>query len=177
MPLCRVWFRAGYLDAGFLPGRIELGQAEVKDLGRALGCDRDVCGLQVTVNYSPGVRGGQAGRDLTNEANDVVGRHGPSRETILQRLAVTERHGDEESVPPFADFVNRRDVRVVERAGGLGFSNKAQLRRRVSRRPGREKLQGNIALQRFVTSAIDYAHGARPDQSDQAIVRDVLTDE
>ena len=126
---------------------VDLGETEVEDLGRALAGDRNVGGLQVTVDDALGVRGGQSGGDLTDEPDDIVDSHGPARETFLQRLAVIERHGDEQLASPLADLVDRGDVRMVERAGGLCFSNEAQLRHRVICRAGRQELQRNITIE------------------------------
>jgi hypothetical protein len=39
-------------------------------------------------------------------------------------LALQQLHGDERLVLMFADFVDRADVRVVERRGSLGFALK-----------------------------------------------------
>ena len=139
--------------------------------------DRNVGGLQVTVDYVLGMRGGQPGGDLTHEPDDLVGSHDPARETFLQRLAVIERHGNEQLVPPLADLVDRGDVRMVERAGGSGFSTEAQLRHRVTCRASHQELQCNITVERLVSCAIDDAHGAGAYPLHDAIVRDVLTGE
>jgi hypothetical protein len=85
-----------------------------------------------------------------------------AREPILQRLAVIERHRDEELPAPFTDFVDGRDVRMVERARGLRLADEARLRHRVSRRAVRQELQGHIAVERLVARQIPDGRSRQP---------------
>ena len=74
-----VAFRSGVLD--------QPGQAEVEDLGAAVGGDEDVVGLQVAVDDALGVRGGQALRDLHGQVGRLARRERP----VAQRRAPASR--------------------------------------------------------------------------------------
>ena len=58
---------------------------------------------------------------------------------LPQRLALDVLHGDEQTAPAFAYFVNRADVWVVQGGGQTGLTEKAQARRAVTGQTGVEQ--------------------------------------
>src|SRR5260370_2058574 len=67
--------RGGRLRSGYWFGR-QFGQAEVQDFGVATISDKDVSGLNVTMNDSSGVRGIERVRDLYTHGKHSFQFHG-----------------------------------------------------------------------------------------------------
>src|SRR5208282_1698886 len=103
----------------------ELGQAEVENLGVSPVGDKNVCRLDVAVDDSLGVRGVESVGNLNRQAEQDFRLHGLSADAMLERLAVQKLHGNERLPVLLADIVNRANVGVIERRGGLGFALEA----------------------------------------------------
>ena len=72
-----------------------------------------------------------------------------------------------------ADFVDRADMRVIQRRGGARFAQESVDRCAVSML-GREKLQRDLAAQDEVFGKIDLAHPAASQLVEHAIMRKSL---
>ena len=73
------------------------------------------------------------------------------------------------------DFVNRADVRMVERRGGLGFLQSAARARRHRGSALGEELQRDGPVEPRVDGLVDHAHAAAAEPLSDAVVRDSAT--
>ena len=131
--------------------------------------------LEIAVDDARGVRGGQRIGDLGDEPRRLCVRQGSSREPRRQRLALVVRYGDERLAVRVADFVDRPDVRVIERARRARFAQEP-CRRFGGARPGIEELERDPALQLRVLREVDGAHSARPEVTLDAVMRHHASD-
>ena len=166
--------RAGRRHPGdrFLGLGEHLRQAEIDDLHVAVMRQHDVGGLEIAMHDARAVRGGQPGGDIARDARRLADGQRPALDALPQRLAVVERHRDEELAVPFADVVHRGDVGMVEGAGGLRLAQEAGACVRVLRDRRRQKLERDLAMQALVFGKIDDAHPTGTDGFEDAVMRD-----
>ncbi len=91
-----------------------LRQTEVEHLHRAVRLQRDVGGLQVTMDDTSFVRGLESISDLVGDGDGLAERHWPLRDAIGERLSLDEFEDERVNVGRVLEAVDRRDVRVVE---------------------------------------------------------------
>jgi hypothetical protein len=150
--------------------RDHFGQPEIDDPHLSVMRQHDVRGFEVAMDDARGVRGGQPGGDLARDARRVVDGERPVLDALAKRLAVVERHRDEQLAVPLADVVHRGDVGVVEGAGGLRLAEKAGARVRVLRDRRRQEFQRDLAMQALVFGKIDDAHPTGADGCENPVV-------
>jgi hypothetical protein len=157
--------------------RNEFGQAKIKDFDRSTARDQDVRGLDIPVNNSRAMRGIESEQHLAKDGRRFVNRKPPLLQALLERLALVERHRDEELALFLADFVNNGDVRMVQRTGGARLSNKASLGGLVTHQMPGKKLDRHRAPKLEVHRSIEHPHppGAQPLL--QAVMRQNALDE
>jgi hypothetical protein len=98
-------------------------------------------------------------------------------DVVLERGALQEFHGDESLAVFFADVVNRADIRVIERGGGLRFALKASERAGIGADIFRKKFQSDVATEARVFGSVNDSHAAAAEAFKNAIVRKALADE
>ncbi len=170
---CHVAGRADQVARLRPAGRVVqvLGQAEVGDLGRAVGGEQDVGRLQIPVDDTALVgamdRAGQKGRS----PGGVPGRLRTAVETLGQAVAGHELHREEGSALPGADLVDLDNVGVLEPGDQAGFGFEAGQRpgRRV--RPVAQHLQGHDALEGEVAGLVDDAHASAAQLTQHFVAR------
>ena len=110
------------------------------------------------------VGGGQAAGRLQRELGGPAGGQRPGREAAAERLAFQQLRNDVRRALVRADVEDRRDVRVVQQAGGLGFLFEAPQAIGVARKALGKDLERHVAAQPRVPRAIDVTHppGAEP---------------
>ena len=74
------------------------------------------------------------------------------------------------------NFVDRADVRMIQRGGGLGFALKAAESLRVFGYVVGQELESDKATEFDVLSLVDHTHAAAAELLDDAVVRDGLAD-
>ena len=77
--------------------------------------------------------------------------------------ALDVAHRDEEAPVCLAGFVDRDDVRVVERGGELGLGQEPSPEVAVLSQFGGKELQGHLAAEPRVLCQLDDAHPAPPE--------------
>ena len=107
-----------------------------------------------------GVRGSDGIGHLHRDGQHLAQRH-PMPAEVGKRLALHAFHGDEIHPGIVARFVDRDDVGVVERAGGLCFTQQASAAGCAVKFVGGEYLQGDRAIEKRVERLVDRAHAAR----------------
>ncbi len=140
-------------------------QAEVHhpgaDVARVVARRHDVLGLDVAVDDAAGVAVVERLGDLRPDVEDVAEAQRAFAQERPQVRAGQDRHDEEES--PFipAEVVDRDDAGVVHLGDDLGLALEALLGvlREV---PGRDELDGHLAVQDGILRSVDDAHPAAP---------------
>ena len=104
---------------------------------------------------------------LTHLSRDVTRlgkRHGALSDPISERRSLDQFQHECLDVVRFFKAVNRRDVRMVERGQQLRFTLEASQPVWIEREGVRQDFQRDVAAQRGVVGAIDFAHPARTDE-------------
>ena len=124
------------------------------------------------MNDAGGVRGGSASATCaTIRAVSAIGS-GPRARRVGQRLALVVGHRDERLAFGLADFVDRADVRVIQRAGSARFAQQPLSGFLARRGPGRKELQRDTPVQLRVLGEPDGAHPAGTEMAEDAVMRD-----
>src|SRR6185369_1229405 len=130
----------------------------------------DVLRLQVAVDDSAGVRGGQAGTDFSGGIERLIGgQAADALQETAQILAIHVFHGDERDAFYFADVVNAADVRMGNLAGDADFSVKAFEQARVAGGGFGQEFQCDRLAEGKIGGAVDFAHPAFAEESDDAV--------
>ena len=116
------------------------------------------------------VRGVEGIGDLPCDAHGLLDRQRRASEALGQRGAFDQLHHDAADVVGVLDAVDVRDVRVIERGEDLRLAREPRQPLAVAGEAGRQHLDGDVALQAVVARAIDLAHAAGPDRSDDLVV-------
>jgi len=82
-------------------------------------------GFNVPVDDAFGVSRVQCIGNLDGHFEEMLQLHRAVPDVMLQRLTVEILHSDNGLTIFLADVINRADVGVVERRGGLGFTSKS----------------------------------------------------
>src|SRR5215469_440151 len=98
------------------------GQTEVQDFGMATLGGENVGWFDVTVNDPFGVGSVEGVGNLDPKSEELVQSQGAASDAVLQRSALEEFHDDIGEAVFFADIVNRADVGMIQRRGGLGLA-------------------------------------------------------
>ena len=151
---------------------LDLREPEVEDFHLARRRQHQVRGFQIAVDDAGGVRGGERVGYLCDEAGDLGHRQRPAGEASGERLALVVRHRDERLAVVVADFVDRGDVRVIERAGGARLPQQAGGGVRMADGVRGQELQRNPALEVRVLGKIDRTHPAGADVAEDPVVGD-----
>src|SRR5690348_828969 len=92
-----------------------------------------------------------AGRGLSGSERLVANK-------FAETLAFDEFHGKKGLAVVLTDFVNGDDVGMLQAGGSLGFGAKSFDEWVAGKLSGEEHFDGDDAIQRALTGAIDHAH-------------------
>ena len=154
----------------------DLGHAEVEDLRRAVGEEHDIRRLHVPMDDAMLVRLLQSACDLEGDRDGVLTRQRAAQEARLQRLAVVERHRDEQlPLGCLADLVDRADVGMIQRRGRAGLQQKAAFRLRSRAEVAGQELQGDVSAEPLVERFVDHSHRPGAEGFEHAVPADGLS--
>ena len=138
-----------------------LGQAEVGDLGRAVGREQDVGRLQVAVDDAP-LDAPRRWRRPAGSTSCAAGRAGQgvpsSRWSRLPPSTILQRKVRRPSASPMS--MDLDDVRVLQLGRWPRPRQEADRRRRLGVDAGQDHLQGTGAVQPDLPGLVDDAHAA-----------------
>jgi len=143
--------------------RLDAGEPEVEHFGTSVRRDDHVLRLQVAVHDALRVRGSQRVRHLGADRQQALDRQAALQEQRAQALAVDELHHDVVVGRRRPELVDRHDVRVIERGGGLGLELEPRHGTGVAGPGLGQRLERDVALQPRVTRAVDLAHAPGPE--------------
>ncbi len=144
--------------------------AEVGELGRALGVDDHVRGLHVAMDDARGMSRVERCGDLPDEAAHLVRRHRTTLgDDLAERLSRNELH-DHERVGAVAAFVEHGDdVRMDDRRRAARLVGEARAERVVG--VGPKELDGYVAVELLVARAPHLTRAPLVDPLDEAVPR------
>ena len=156
------------LGAGELVG--DGGEAEVHDDEVAALVHHDVLRLEVAVDDAAVVRGGESGAELARGLQRLVaGQPADAREQRGEIFAVHVFHRDERRAVYLADVEHAADVGMRNQAGDADLAVEALEQPRIARRLFGEELERDRLPEREIGGAVDFAHAAAPEQSENAV--------
>ena len=126
---------------------LDFREPEVEDLHLSRRRQHQVRRFEIAVHDAGGVCGGERIGDLCDDASDLGHRQRSAGEASRQRLALVMRHRDERLAGVFADLVDRRDVRMIERAGRARLPQQAGRRVWIAGRSRRQELERDPSLE------------------------------
>ena len=154
--------------------------SEVEDLHAARRCHHDVCRLQIAVDDAPMLSLLERVGDLLEDVEDRIEIQRAPLHDRLKRGALDEFHGDVVEraavVLAMTDFVDHRDMRMVERRGGPSLGQQTQCAG-VAVAIRAQRLQRDDPSQPEILRAIDVAHAAGSQAFDDAVVREGVADQ
>src|SRR5712671_1382165 len=119
----------------------KFGETEIENLSVPAFGDKNVGGLDVTMNDAFAVSGVQSVGHFNRQAQQNGGVEWPSADAMLQGNAVKKLHGNECLAVFLADIIDGADVGMVQRGGSLRFALKTGQGLRVPSDVLRQKLQ------------------------------------
>jgi hypothetical protein len=123
-----------------------------------------------TVQYSLGMRGGEAGAELARDLDGLVAGHAPDApQETAQFLAIDVLHGNVRGAVHFADVVYAADVGMRDLARNPDLAVETFEQPGIAGGGFREKLQGYRLVELEIDGAIDLAHAASADQTENAV--------
>ena len=147
----------------------QLGQSEIEDLHQAASRDEDVLGFEIPVNDAFLVSGSHPVGDLNGVLDRLAFRKGARPEPLAKGLAL-EQLRDHVGCPGFrAEVVNGEDIGMVECRGGQGLLLEPAQPIPILGNRFREDLDRNLAAKSGVARAIDFAHPARTERSEDLV--------
>src|SRR5579862_4440594 len=171
--------RSGPHDAAliFVLGPRIADETEVHDDGLPLVREDDVFQLQVAVDEALTVHGSEAPGDAAAHRVQLPLRQRAGLvEARFERLPLQELHDQEEETLLDADVVNADDVGMLDLRQSSGLKEEAFDVGFLTSGDG-DDLDGDGTLQREVDAAIDFAHGAPRDRSNQSAAGQGASDE
>src|SRR5438132_1339703 len=110
--------------------------------------------------------------NLSQIFQQLVQRSFVAVDLIAQSVAVNVLHGDEMYTFALTDFVDVRDVRMIERGGGGGLLLETAHSISISSNFGRQNLQRDFAMEPQVFRQINFAHATFAEQRADLITID-----
>jgi hypothetical protein len=155
--------------AGAVERRVELGEAEVQDLGEQLALfvlrEEDVLGLQIAVDDVGRVRLGEATAGLRDDRERRLDVEvADLRHSLVERLAFEQlEHEERRSLLEASGVVDVADVRAADGRGGARFAEEALDDHPGRRQLLREHLDGDALADVDVLGLVHGGHPATPD--------------
>ena len=148
----------------------EAGQAEVGEPDLALAVEHHVRGLEVPVENALLVRRGEPRRHLPRDVERLVLREAPdAAEERRQVLPVHELHRQEVLSLGLADVPHAADGRVRDLARHTDLAVEALQALGVALERAGQELEGDRLLELQVVRAVDLAHPAAAEETDDAV--------
>jgi len=139
-------------------------QTEVEDFRVTIRGDNDVLRLDVAVDDAHLVRGGDRRGDLRSIVQNVVDGHRAASDSVAERLAFDELHGDEAKVVVRSDLVDVGDVRMMDSGCGPRLLDEAALAVAAVIAAIAEDFDRDLPLQIAIVGAVNLAHPTRAEE-------------
>jgi hypothetical protein len=137
-----------------------LGQAEVGQLGDAIGAEQHVGRLEVAMDDSFVMCKGDGPRQCLHHLGSLARWQRHTVHLALETAAVEVLQREEGLAFVLTDFVNRDDIRVLQLSDGLGLDQKAGQLCFAGMRARENHLEGDEAVEAQVLRLVDHTHAA-----------------
>ena len=138
-------------------------EAEVEHLDASVGDEKHVLGLDIAVDDALVVRRSERAGHLRGDVGGLARRELAAAKPGPQRLAFDQLHDDVALSAVGANVEDVDDVGMIQRANGAGLTLESGERGGIAAQGCWQNLDGDVATEARVTSAIDLAHPARAD--------------
>ena len=160
-----------------VPGLGQLREPEIEDLrGASVADAHDVGRLEVAMDDSRGVRGGQSVRDLHRVFQGVLEAYPAPLEHVGQRRSRHVLHRDEVDALVVSNVVDRDDVGMIQRGGGARFVDESLPALLVDCSFVADQLDGHGPAETRVDGAVHHPHAAFTDRRQDLVMREHLRD-
>ena len=139
--------------------------AEVENLQAAIASEKQVLGLQITMDDATLMRRGEPARDLHAILNRRAFRHRTVPQPLAERLALEQFRDDVRNRALAADVVDDQEVGMVECACGPRFGLEPLDALRVGGAGAGQSFDRHVPAEARVPGAIHLAHTAGADQA------------
>jgi hypothetical protein len=156
--------------------RNDLSQAEVEHFCQSAPGDKNVGGLNITVNNPFAMSIVERIRDRNGDFKQLVDIERPSDDQVSQGLTIEELHRNKRLIVVLADLIDGTDIGVVQGGRGLGFTLEPVQCLAIAGKFFWQELQRDKAMQSCVFGLIDHAHPATAEFFEDAVVRNGLAD-
>jgi hypothetical protein len=143
--------------------------AEVQHFDRSRVGELDVRRLQVAMDNALSMRRFERCRDCGRTPQRFAQEHRPSEQALLQRLAFDELEHQNRSVVEFENIEEGADVRMADLREQPPFALESRETIGVADESPPQHLERNVSPQPCIAGAIDLAHGAITEQTDNLI--------
>src|SRR5262245_30848383 len=156
--------------------RVKLGETKVEQLHTRLR-HHDVARLQISMNESLSMRVVEGISQFDGIADHILNRKRTSHEPIRQRMSFEVLHDKETNrfaacgsdFNRLADVVHGADVGVIEGGDGASFAFEAGPSISVQRKLFGKNLDGDRAIESYVSRLVYLAHAAGTNQPDDLV--------
>jgi len=164
-------FGGGYAADGFGESlrAAKFGQAEIENFQATVARNENVFRLEVAVNNPLLVQGGETVGELRGNVLWLCGPACRLKECLAESFAFEEFGNDVVDACSLADVVNPDDVGMIQSGDGTSLLFEAAKAIGIIDKGRGKSLEGNVALQSSVASAIGFAHGSSTDGRDDFI--------
>lgn len=142
----------------------ETGEAEVGELGLAVGVDEDVAGFDVAVDDAAAVGEVDGVADLMEDLDGATGGEEVFADEVEDIAAVDQFHDEDAVFLDDGEFEDGGDVRVDEAGHGLGLGAEAVDGFAVAAGVWREDFDGDGAVEVALEACVDCAHATGGDE-------------
>ncbi len=152
-------------------------EAEVGQVGVAVGVHQDVLRLDVAMHQARGVRGVERAGEALRGAGDLLGVEGAARlDEGLQVAPGDQPHGDERHAVRLVGLVHRHDGRVLERRRAPGLVAEARDEPLLGHELRADHLERDHAIRqaRGAARAVHDAHAAASEDPLDHVTRELL---
>ncbi len=150
-----------------------LCQPEIKHFDVTVGTNHYIFRLNITMNNSGGVSGLESGGDLNNDFQRVGNLDSARAHCFPQGLALDKLRREKMNALIIAEFKNSQNIRMIQSGSGVCLAFKAQQSFGISGNFFGQNFKRNPAAQTAVFRQIDFAHSARANLLNDAVMRKI----
>jgi hypothetical protein len=157
--------------------RGEFGDSKIHNFCLTVVRDKNVVRFEITMDDPLFMRPGQTGGYLRCNVDCLTDLERPPGELVSYGASLVHGHDNKGlSIGGLIDLVDRADVLVLDRGGGLGLVDKPLFCLSVGDEARREKLEGNQPVELEIPSLVDHTHPTFADFLDNLVMGNGLAD-